>query len=127
MSEQLYADQIVKEERQGGEVATAAINYAPVVRTEILNVPQGLGGGAAQVVVDNRFIGALGYPSTFIVGYPVQLQPMHPDAAAAAGQVALENSMATFRTQQEFRRYGTGTVEFIHPIGGYGGVVGTSR
>jgi hypothetical protein len=102
MAEQLYAEQMVKEERHGGDApATAAINYAPVVRTEILNVPQGL-TGTASVVVDNRFIGALGYPSTFIVGYPVQLQPVHE----AAGQVTIENNMATFRTQPEFRRWG---------------------
>ena len=107
MADNLYAEQMVIEERHTETTTTTtALNYAPVVRTEILNVPQGL-GGTASVVVDNRFIGALGYPSTFIVGYPVQLQPMHEGAGGGATQVTLENSMAAFRTQQpEFRRYG---------------------
>jgi hypothetical protein len=62
--------------------------------------------------VDNRFINALGYPSTFIVGYPVQLQPVHEGTAAVGGQVTIENSMATFRAAQqpEFRRYGDNLV-----------------
>ena len=96
MADQLYADQIKEERHTDG---SGALNYAPVVRTEILNVPQAL-GATASVVVDNRFIGALGYPSTFIVGYPVQLQPVHD----ASGQVTIENNMATFRAQPEFRR-----------------------
>jgi hypothetical protein len=110
MAENLYTEQMIKEERPtetttAAAATTAALNYAPVVRTEILNVPQGLGGGTASVVVDNRFINALGYPSTFIVGYPVQLQPVH-EGAAAGQAVTIENSMAaTFRAQQpEFRR-----------------------
>jgi hypothetical protein len=40
MAENLYTEQMIKEERSTETATTTALNYAPVVRTEILNVPQ---------------------------------------------------------------------------------------